>query len=135
MTMNDKYRKMLGLIVTHGAFARELLSTVKQIVGNVDCCRSLSNTGLSDDILVEKIRDILDEDKERDTIVFVDYFGGSCSMNCLRAVKGYDKALIISGVNLPIILDFVTKQGTMDPKQVIDNLIRRGQESVRIIDM
>ena len=133
--MNEKYRDMLGLIVTHGALASELLRTAKQILGNVDCCRSLSNTGLSDDSLVEQIRSVLDEDKERDIVVFVDYYGGSCSMNCLRAVSGYDGVWVISGVNLPIILDFVTKQGTMDPEQVIDNLIRRGQESVRIIDL
>ncbi|MBN2070637.1 MAG: hypothetical protein JW814_04185 [Candidatus Krumholzibacteriota bacterium] len=135
MTMNEENGEMLGLIVTHGDFARELLNTAKLIVGDVQCCRTLSNTGLSDDVLIGKIRDILDEDRERDTIIFVDYFGGSCSMNCLRAVKGYDRAWIISGVNLPIILDFITKQGTMDPQQVIGNLIRRGQESVKVIDM
>lgn len=124
----------IGIIVTHGNLAHELLSTVETIVGKIDFCYAISNADLNDDALIASIRKIIDEHAESYAILFVDYFGGSCSMSCSRAVKGYEKAVVISGINLPILLDFVTKRGTMKPEEIVRNLIRRGQESVRVID-
>lgn len=124
----------IGIIVTHGNLAQELLNTVESIVGKIDFCQAISNADLNDEALIERVRKIIDEHRDAYLILFVDYFGGSCSMNCSRAVKGYDRAVVISGINLPILLDFVTKRGTMGPEEIIDHLIKRGQESVRIID-
>ncbi len=135
MIMNDNRKNMLGIIVTHGNFAKELLNVAEQIVGNADCCRALSNSGLSDQFLADRIKGIIGENDDLYIVIFVDYYGGSCSMNCVRAVKGNDRTSIISGVNLPIILDFVTKQGTMEPEEIIKHLISRGQESIRVIDL
>jgi PTS system mannose-specific IIA component len=135
MTGMEKYETITGIVVTHGNLARELVDTVAKIVGRTNCCIALSNEDLSNESLISKIRDIIDQAPDRHIILFVDYFGGSCSLNCSRAVKGYSKATVISGVNLPILLDFVTKQGTMEPEEIIDHLIKRGQESVRVIDL
>lgn len=126
--------KTIGIIVTHGYLARELLSTVEHIVGKVDFCHTLSNVGLNNETFIHAIRTVIENNKGAYVIIFVDYFGGSCSMNCVRAVKDYKRATIISGVNLPILLDFITKRGKMKPEEIVEHLIRRGQESVKVID-
>lgn len=131
--MEDK--GTIGIIVTHGNLAGELLATAESILGPIDCVHTLSNKGLSNQALIDMIREIADSYSDRFVIVFVDYFGGSCCRNCVTAVKGNSRAKVVSGVNLPILLDFVTKQGTMGPEEMINNLIRRGRESVKVIDL
>ena len=68
-------------------------------------------------------------------LVFVDYFGGSCCINSVRAVEGEAGVKVLSGVNLPVLLSFITKRGTMPYDDLVDHLIRRGRESVKLIDM
>ncbi|MCK4538731.1 MAG: hypothetical protein KAV42_08045 [Candidatus Krumholzibacteria bacterium] len=124
-----------GIIVTHGGLARELLDTAKLIVGKIPFCYAISNKGLADEVLVSKIKKIIEETDPSFAFLFVDYFGSSCSLNCVRAVRGRDNTVVISGINLPILLDFVTKRGTMEPEEIINNLIHRGQESVKIVNI
>lgn len=90
---------------------------------------------MGDEALVARIREIIEESQAEYIFLFVDYFGSSCSLNCSRAVRGMDNTIVISGVNLPIILDFATKRGTMKPEEIVMNLVKRGQESVKVIDI
>ena len=124
-----------GIIVTHGGLARELLDTAELVVGKIPFCYAISNRDLADEVLVSKIKEIIDRTEPSFIFLFVDYFGSSCSLNCVRAVRGRDDTVVISGINLPILLDFVTKRGTMKPEEIINNLIHRGRESVKIIDI
>lgn len=131
--MTDK--DITGIIVTHGKLGEELLRTVGLIVGEVHDCYALSGSDLGDENVVRSIREILDRNDAKSAVVFVDYFGGSCGASCVRATRGLEGVKVISGVNLPILLDFVTKQGIMDLDEIVDHLIHRGQESVRVIEL
>jgi mannose/fructose-specific phosphotransferase system component IIA len=68
-------------------------------------------------------------------LVFVDYYGGSCCVNSVRAAQGIAGVKVISGVNLPLLLAFLTKRSTMSFQAMVDHLIRRGRESVKVIDL
>ena len=129
--MRDK--DITGIIVTHGQLGEELLRTVGLIVGEIHDCYALSGSDLGDESVVSSIREILDRNKANRAVVFVDYFGGSCGASCVKATRGLEGVKIISGVNLPILLDFVTKKGIMGLDEIVEHLIHRGQESVRVI--
>ncbi|MCK4550234.1 MAG: hypothetical protein KAU49_08680 [Candidatus Krumholzibacteria bacterium] len=130
--MRDK--DITGIIVTHGQLGEELLKTVRLIVGEIYDCYALSGSDLGDEKTVESIRGILDANNTKKAVVFVDYFGGSCGASCVRATRGLEGVKVISGVNLPVLLDFVTKQGMMGFDEIVDHLIKRGRESVKIVD-
>jgi mannose/fructose-specific phosphotransferase system component IIA len=66
--------------------------------------------------------------------VFVDYFGGSCCTNSMRAVHVMKGVKVISGVNLPMLLDFATKRDLLEFQEMVDHLLRRGRESVKLVD-
>ena len=68
-------------------------------------------------------------------LVFVDFFGGSCCTNSQRAAAGGTGVRIISGVNLPMLLDFATKRRTAGFDEMVDHLIRRGRESIKLVDL
>ncbi len=131
--MTDK--DITGIVVTHGQLGEELLKTVRLIVGDIHDCYALSGSDLGDERVIKSIHEILDAKKAKNAVVFVDYFGGSCGASCVRATRGLVGVKVISGVNLPILLDFVTKQGMMGFDEIVDHLIKRGQESVKIVDI
>jgi PTS system mannose-specific IIA component len=124
----------IGIIVTHGGLAVELLHTAELIVGKLEDCYAISGSDLSDEVLENKVKDIMKRGGGRNVILFVDHFGGSCCTKCIHATKDIDGVKVISGVNLPLLLDFATKRGSMEFEEMVDHLIRRGRESVKVVD-
>ena len=124
-----------GIVVTHGKLAEELIRTTELIVGAQDELYAVSGSDLCDESVIGTIRGILARREEARVIVFVDYFGGSCCINSVRAVEGESGIKVLSGVNLPILLDFATKRGTMPFEEMVDHLLRRGRESMKVIDL
>ncbi len=124
-----------GIVVTHGRLAEELVRTAELIVGAQSDLHAISGSDLCDEDVVRKIRDVIGGRGGRPVLVFVDYFGGSCCINSVRAVEGEAGVKVLSGVNLPVLLSFITKRGTMPYEGLVDHLIRRGRESVKLIDL
>lgn len=124
----------IGIIVTHGRLAEELLRTAELIIGAVTDCYAISGSDLCDEDLVRCIRRIIIDSGRKHAVIFVDYFGGSCCINSARAVEGIQGVKVVSGVNLPLLLDFLTKQGTMGFEEMIRHLISRGSESIKVLD-
>ena len=44
-------------------------------------------------------------------VIFTDLQAGSCTMASRRILRGMDDAVLIAGVNLPTLLDFVFAEG------------------------
>ena len=128
-------RNITGIIVTHGQLGDELIRTASLILGEVEDCYALSGSDLGDRKVIDSIREILDSNDVGEAVVLVDYFGGSCGASCIKATRGLEGVRVIRGVNLPILLDFVTKQGTLGLEELVEHLIHRGRESVRVVDL
>ena len=124
----------IGIIVTHGELADELCHTTELIVGKLSGCYAISGSDFCDEEVIGRIKEIIAGAPDSRTIIFVDYFGGSCCINSVRAVKGLKGVQVISGVNLPILLDFITKRDSIAFQDMVEHLINRGKESVRLIE-
>ena len=124
-----------GIVVTHGKLAEELVRTAELIVGKQEELYAISGSDLCDEEVMGRIREIIARRGDAHVVVFVDYFGGSCCINCVRAVEGEPGIKVVSGVNLPILLAFATKRGTLPFEEMVDHVIRRGRESVKVIDL
>ncbi|WP_420634629.1 PTS sugar transporter subunit IIA [Candidatus Palauibacter sp.] len=115
--------RVRGVVVSHADLARALVSAVETISGVTGVLRPVSNEGLGPDTL----RDTLSEAAaDVDTILFVDIAGGSCGMAGLRLVRETRRAACITGVNLPMLLDFVFHR-EMPLDALVPRLIRKGQ--------
>ncbi|HUV35918.1 MAG TPA: hypothetical protein VMX58_03155 [Patescibacteria group bacterium] len=124
----------IGIIVTHGRLAEELLRTAELIIGTVKDCYAISGSDLCDEELVQRIRHIIVDSGRAHAVIFVDYFGGSCCINSARAIDGIRGVKVVSGVNLPLLLDFLTKQGKMGFEEMVRHLVSRGSESIKELD-
>ncbi len=122
--------RIVGIIVTHGLLADAFVKTVEGILGKTDDLFSLSADDLHDSVVVSRIREIINEAGVEKVVLFVDFSGGSCYRNCAQATQGCDDVKVISGVNLPVLLDFMTKRKIMGFDEMVDHLIKRGRDSI-----
>ena len=123
-----------AIIVTHGNLADELIETAKTIYGQFSNCHAVSNNGKTPQGLVDEIKSIIQSDPTAHFIVFIDFYGGSCSHACLSLQQQYKDLKLVSGVNLPILLAFLYKREDAPFEKLADELVERGRSSVRIVD-
>lgn len=128
--MKNGCEEVVGIIITHGRLAAELVNTVEGILGKAENLHSLCAEDLCDSVVVERIRNIIEDCDKDKVVLFVDYSGGSCYRNSARATSGVDGIKVISGVNLPMLLDFMTKRRIMGFDEMVEHLIKRGRESI-----
>ncbi len=126
---------MIGIIViTHGEFGKYLLEISQSIVGQQECIKSITlspTEGLPN--LREKILAAFEEvNCSEGVIILTDMFGGTPTNASLSLLKELDSAKIeiITGVNLPIILELFSLRSTLDFKSLSQRICATGQNSI-----
>ena len=122
--MSDPVR---GIVVAHDELATALVRTVERISGVTGALRPISNEGLGS----ERLRDALGEAAgSGPAILFVDLAGGSCGLAGLGLVKKHPRAAVLTGVNVPMLLDFVFHRD-MDLPSLVARLLEKGRSEQR----
>ena len=123
---------VVGIIVTHGNLAEALAQTARSVLGDFEGCYTFSNVGMSTQGLHEEIVSALDETSP--CIMFVDFLGGSCSHACLRIATERPNTKLMSGVNLPMLIAFLTKRGEVAFDELPSAVLQRARAAVDIVD-
>jgi N-acetylgalactosamine PTS system EIIA component len=107
-----------GVLISHGGMAEGIVDAVRRITGaDEQALVAVSNTGLAPDELASRLRQRIGEGP---TIVFTDLQSGSCGFAARRLAREFPGLVIISGVNLPLLLEFV-----MNREQPVETLVPR----------
>jgi mannose/fructose-specific phosphotransferase system component IIA len=94
-----------GIVVGHGDMPRGLVDAVRRIAGEkVAGLAAVSNEGKGPEVLRAEVDAAAGAGP---SIVFVDIQSGSCGVAAAYACRGCVGRAVISGVNLPMLLDFV----------------------------
>ena len=97
-----------AVIAGHGSFAAGMISAVEQITGRGAAFWGISNAGRSlEDIQATLLR-ALDDTGAR--VVFTDLPAGSCTMVVRRLLRERPELSLVTGVNLPTLLDFAMQE-------------------------
>ena len=100
-----------GIVLTHGEVGTALIQAAESILGTVDNIYGLSTASFSlDDINRILKNNIADQNWTDGTIIMVSLLGGSCWNAGLCTAKQLSNIEVVSGVNLPMILSFLTKR-------------------------
>lgn len=119
-----------GVLVTHGAMAQGMIDAVRRISGAPeDALVALSNDGCSPETLRELIGGALGDGP---VIVFTDLGAGSCTLAARLSCADRGRVAVISGVNLPMLLDFVF-QRSLPVAELAERLAVKGRDGVRIL--
>ncbi len=122
--MSDEVR---GLIVAHATLAAGLVAAVRQIAGiGEEALVALSNEGHGPDALQQAVRDALGDGPG---IVFTDLASGSCAFAARRLSLDRPHTAVVSGVNLPLLLDFAFHRDLPLP-QLVERLTEKGRAGI-----
>ena len=117
-----------GIVVAHSDFARALIGAVERIAGSEgEPLVALSNDGLGPAQIREKLDALVGDGP---AIVFADLREGSCGLAARQVCVGSGpRRALITGVNLPVLLDFVMKRH-LPMDELVPRLVERGRASI-----
>jgi len=123
---------MIGvIIIAHGNLASELLRTAEMIVGTIENIEVLSispSEGLDD--LRHKIEEAIKKvNSSEGILVLTDMFGGSPANVSMTLAREYPLE-ILTGVNLPMILELALSRESGDLKKVAKKVEETGKKSI-----
>jgi len=111
-----------GILICHGQLAFELIRTVEKILGPADSLLPFSNEGLSPKTLYEKVMDALVANDVKQAVIMVDLRGGSCWMTAKMINKERSTFRVLSGVNVPMLVSFLTKHKQLSFKEIVETM-------------
>lgn len=122
-----------GLIVSHGKLAEELLNALTIIIGEAVNIEAIS-IGWYDDVeeSKKKISQSLKRiDQKNGVVIFTDMFGGTASNLSFSFLKD-NQVEIITGVNLPMLIKFVSLQRSNNLKEVARKVVEQGKKNIHL---
>jgi PTS system mannose-specific IIA component len=122
-----------GIIVSHGKLAEELLNALTIILGEVVNIEAIS-IGWYDDVeeSKRKINQSLKRvDQKNGVLIFTDMFGGTPSNLSFSFLRD-DTIEIITGVNLPMLIKFVSLQRSNNLKDVAKRVVEQGKKNIHL---
>ena len=122
--MSDGVR---GLVVAHAGIASGLVEAVRQISGAEEAALgAVSNAGCGPDMLRERLAEALGDGP---AVVFTDMGSGSCAFAARCIALERPQTALVTGVNLPILLDFVFHRDMSLP-ELVERLVDKGRTAV-----
>jgi mannose/fructose-specific phosphotransferase system component IIA len=113
------------LIASHGKMASGMLSTVKLLAGEREDIDYL-DAYIESDSISNQIKRYFDQYKEYEILVFTDLLAGSVNREIMRYLN--ENTHIISGFNLPLLLELLLSDENITPEVIEEKLsMARGQ--------
>jgi PTS system mannose-specific IIA component len=122
-----------GIIVSHGKLAEELLNALSIILGEAVNIEAIS-IGWYDDVeeSKKKINQSLKRvDQKNGVLIFTDMFGGTPSNLSFTFLKN-DHVEIITGVNLPMLIKFVSLQRSNNLREAARRVVEQGKKNIHL---
>ncbi|HZX11687.1 MAG TPA: PTS sugar transporter subunit IIA [Acidobacteriota bacterium] len=122
-----------GVIVSHGKLAEELLNALTIILGEAVNIEAIS-IGWYDDVEESKKKineSIKRVDQKNGVLIFTDMFGGTPSNLSFSFLKD-GQVEIITGVNLPMLIKFVSLQRSYNLKDVAKKVVEQGKKNIHL---
>ncbi|HTM58481.1 MAG TPA: hypothetical protein VL123_08715 [Candidatus Udaeobacter sp.] len=120
-----------ALLVMHADLAAALLRAAERVYGPIEGVEVLSNEGLSRDALEKQIVHTVGGWSEGG-LVLTDFWGGSCHICGASAARGRGELVIVTGINLPLLLDYLHNRDSLTVDALAERLQKKGQDSIRI---
>jgi PTS system N-acetylgalactosamine-specific IIA component len=119
-----------AIVAAHGDLAAGLVSAVERITGRGSVLATLSNLGIGADQMEATVRERIERDGVR--AIFTDLPSGSWTMAARRAMRGNDEVVLVTGVNLAALLEFVMRDD-LDPASGARACVDRARASIGVV--
>jgi N-acetylgalactosamine PTS system EIIA component len=120
-----------ALVAGHGDFAAGLISAVEAVTGRGDLLDPIEVKGLCGEDIQLLLRERLQAIGA--TVIFTDLQAGSCTMAARRLLREMPGVLLVSGANLPMLLDFVMSS-TDDAQGAARASVERARAAISVYE-
>ncbi len=129
-----------AIVAGHGSFAAGMTSAVIRITGNSDSLLPFSNNELSKEAIEAELLDLIEKNSIR--VIFTDLPSGSITIAARRIQRNIPDLKIVTGANLPLLIDFVLSADVINSKQeggvgtigdIIAHSVDRGRSGLMLI--
>lgn len=116
-----------AVLLGHGGMPEGIVDAVRHITGcEPDALVPISNRGMSPDSLSAAVQRVLGAGPG---IIFTDLPSGSCGFVARRLTQHAAGLVVISGVNLPLLLDFAMNR-TLPLEELVPRLLAKGRAAM-----
>jgi N-acetylgalactosamine PTS system EIIA component len=119
-----------ALVAGHGDFAVGLVSAVEAITGQGAMLEPIEVKGLCSEDIQQLLRERLLATGS--LVIFTDLQAGSCTMAARKLLREATEVVLVSGTNLPMLLEFTMSRLT-DPVEAARAAVERGRSSMTVI--
>jgi PTS system mannose-specific IIA component len=114
---------MTGIVICHRRLAEELLNTAAAILGHHQDLYPFSNDKITAEELYHQIGEFFLKIKNPSRgVILVDLRGGNCWSIGKMIARSHPGFRVLTGVNLPMILSFLTKKNQLTSEELIELL-------------
>lgn len=119
--------RVQGILLAHGGMAEGMVDAVIQISGvEADALVPISNKGLAPPELLARVESVLEPGA---TIVFTDLQSGSCTFVARKLCQDHANVAVLTGANLPLLLDFVLHRD-MPLSELVPRLLEKAHTGI-----
>lgn len=118
---------MRGVVVAHGGLAAALVEAAERIGGAAGALVAVSNTECGRDEIERRVTEAVGDGP---AVVFVDMPCGSCFFAAMQLGRAREGVRVVTGVNLPMLLDFVNHQA-LPPAESAGRAAGKGVDAIR----
>ncbi len=122
-----------GIIVSHGKLGEELLNALTIILGEAPNIEAIS-LGWYDDVDESKKKisaSLKRVNQKSGVVIFTDMFGGTPSNLSYSFLKD-GEVEIVTGVNLPMLIKFVSLQRGNNLRDVVRKVVEQGKKNIHL---
>lgn len=122
---------MIGLVlVTHAGLADALRTSAEMIVGPLECCASVqvAPEERADEIM-SRVVSAVEVVSADGAVIMTDLFGGTPSNMAMSFLKE-GRIEVLTGVNLPMVIEFCSKRDRLPLIELAAELQRCGREGI-----
>jgi PTS system N-acetylgalactosamine-specific IIA component len=119
-----------ALVAGHADFAAGLVSAVEVVTGKGALLEPIQVQGLCGEDIQQLLRSRLQATGA--LVIFTDLQAGSCTMAARRLLREVADVVLVSGTNLPMLLDFVMSRAE-DPHEAALAAVERAKTAITVM--
>ena len=123
-----------GVLLSHGQIAQAVFEAAQRILGDIEGIQMLSVTSLSAVDIYQRLESAIREIEAKDgVVILVSLKGGSGWNAAAKLAKTNAKIEVVSGLNLPMFLSFVTKRDKIPFSELTETLCKDAIRGINVL--
>ena len=121
-----------AIFVTHGPIGDAIIEAIRGIIGIDEGLHALDVMNMSAEEIYQRISALVNAPKKKDEglIIMASLKGGSCWNVSASIARNHPKVKVVSGVNLPMALSFITKRQDYALPQLAEEIRKDGEKGI-----